>query len=435
MNQLFLLPLRTFLIFAATLFLVGSFFSTETFASFTFTLPEGEYINKANVSSLVFGGHCDIHNEEIQIIAPDSNVFKTPCKQDKTWAPVNISGAAWPEGKLNIKAFRTNAPGDVKERSFTKDTTNIPYVELTNPSNGTAITKLNHKNLIVGGICFAADGETLSKVKVSISDSVAEIKKDLLCDAITLGFGDEFDVSSLQDGTIFVKVSASSMAGNNSEDSASFTKATIPPNVTLSGLPAKGINIANQAGLAPLGICSSKGDKVFLSIFNETKTQLLQGPLITTCDQDNKWKIINFSVSEIPDQNLKIVVKHYRSLTKEWSEEVTNSILKDTTPPQLSLSSSLKNFKMNVKTGSTLTLSGSCTAGDGIVDFGVITKGSNNEEIFTSLKSANCDANGAFELKLDPSLSTNSPLINRQIAASSRDVAMLCRKKASTVCE
>ncbi|RYZ93260.1 MAG: hypothetical protein EOP06_01545, partial [Proteobacteria bacterium] len=190
----------------------------------TLTLTSPSFINSLNVASSQFSGTCSEEGESVSINASGVTASAFCTSQSYTFS-LNLSSIA--DSTLSILATHANASGNTVTSSTTivKDTV-LPSLSFkTMP----VIMSLNKTSYAVEGSC--------SEVGQSISLTVGSLSADsLICTGAS--FAITKDLSSVADGSVTMTISTSDVAGNPKTVSATVTKSTSAPTLTLSGAPS-----------------------------------------------------------------------------------------------------------------------------------------------------------------------------------------------------
>ncbi len=343
---------KFYLLVGAIIFLLSpkSFAGTPTIG---FDLPNVNFINIVNQASLGLGGPCSEGGQQITIEISGQNSLSAVCSSTNSrWSVTNVSASQWPNGSVTFNAKYKSNPSVSAIKTMTKDT-QIPYLTIIDPFNGYKITSVNQNALVVHGTCIPLPGVAISSIKVSLSDVAQSIIISVNCDPMTSDYSVTLNPSTLIDEDLHLEVTAFTTAGNFASSSSSYVKDTLPVTVTIASAPGK-INSASVATHTASGSCSSIGSPVFLDLIKDDD-KILQS-FTETCSSNKTWKITNISMSAMDDGDYQFRARHFKPMTQVWATPVTKTMSKDTVAPNVTFAAPTTGYKMNLVTGTELSL-------------------------------------------------------------------------------
>jgi len=319
--------------------------------SLSFDLPGSDVVNRSNVSFLLFGGACSEPGEQVPVSGPASFSATALCRDTRRWEISNVSLTELSEGSLTFTAQHAGAPAVT--RTLSKDTI-APALSLRSPSNGSTIDAINQTALPVRGTC----GEISQPVTVRARPATAaspSVQRSVTCPS-TRSFSTTLDVSGLPDGDVQILVQHRDAAGNTAQQDIILYKDSHPTEVTLAPIGAY-IPAARSASLQLEGTCNKPGNFIYLDV---TGPGDYLTTLVTLCPNDQRWVFSNLSVTDAPDGPLTFMATLVNDLTGEASSAEVTSI-KDTAPPVLQVSAPGPGTRVNLTTGTVLTVAGTCS--------------------------------------------------------------------------
>jgi hypothetical protein len=288
-------------------------------------------INSYNVSTYALTGTCSEANRQVSFSGGASG--SVSCSAGGTFT-FTTTFASVSDGPINILATQSDAVGNSTTSTpltLIKDTV-APTVTV---DAGGPIYNQNHRAYKVSGTC------TESGRSVEISGSLSQ---STTCTAGR--YSETLDYSSVSDGTVTISATQSDANGNLSATaSRSVTKNTRTPTISFNAVPT--INIQNAASYSLSGTCSENGQNVTLS-----GTVSDQVPCVGNLFSKS------FDLRSVPDSTQLVITAGHASIEGNLALPYTLNLVKDTTPPQVSLKI---GGIVNANNQNSFVVSGSCT--------------------------------------------------------------------------
>lgn len=292
-------------------------------------------INNANKAVYPVSGTCSENTRTVTISVGGVGSSAT-CTTGSYSTTVDVT-ALGDGGSISITANHTDAAGNAATQasvSTSKDTT-APTVAIT---SSPAINNTNKSSYPVGGTC----SENTRVVSVSVGGIAAT-------PTCTTGiWSTSVDVSGLSDGgSISITANHTDAAGNTAtQATASVVKDTVLPTVSIASAPS--INNANKASYPVSGACSENGQTVTVSVGSVSGT-----PTCTAL----AWSV-SLNVNTVPDGASVTVTANHSDLAGNAATTATTTVLKDTSNPNVAITSSPV---MNLANVASYLVSGTCS--------------------------------------------------------------------------
>ena len=318
-------------------------------------------INAGNQNAYTVAGSCTAGDGDVKVTigtAPKSVTMTTACNAAGAWTAPATNVANLPPGPVTITAVQTDAAGNIGTQSvITSKTTGAvtdttaPMVTVVNPG---AINAGNQGAYVLSGTCTAGDGD----IKVSIGTAPNAIVAIAACDGDGRWTIPATNVSSLPAGTVAVQASQTDAAGNTGTVSIIVNKAdTTPPTVTIITPPP--INAGNQGTYSVAGTCTAGDGDIKVSIGTAPNAIAATA----SCDASGHWATPATDVSSLPAGTVDI---HASQTDAAGNTGTASATVNKANPPTPTVT--VENPPpINAANQGTYILSGTCTAGGGMV--------------------------------------------------------------------
>ncbi|MCC7085436.1 MAG: peptidylprolyl isomerase [Pirellulales bacterium] len=281
-------------------------------------------IVSANLASVAVSGTGEAGASVTVVIGDGANSDITPpavtVGEDGHWTIAGIDVSSLADGAITFMAVATDNVGNSSApatATATKDTVapELSIGDVTDP-----IGLANYHSTAIQGT-----GEAGASVKVIATDGTTSTSE------FTTTVGQDgnwsisgIDVGTLNDGTITYHVTATDEAGNETDGSATATKATVA--ITSATDPVNGSNVAHIA----IGGTGEVDAAIAVVVTDGTTTT---SQYTTTIDAGGTWSISDMDASALADGTITYMV----TATDSGSHSATASktALKDTEPPAL----------------------------------------------------------------------------------------------------
>jgi len=208
-----------------------------------------------------------------------------------TWSVSGLNLSNLKDGTVSYTARATDAAGNVASNT-SPGTKSALSVDLTTV---TAINNANKANLSASGT-----GQIGTTVSVVVTDGT----NTSAAKTATVGSNGSWsvtgiDATSLADGNVTYRVTATNTAGDSVQDTQSSTKDTVAPNVTMSAAtaPINNSNVTNASASGTGEVGATIQLKVTDGLTNVT-------PPTTTVGQDGTWSITGINLTTLINGNI-----------------------------------------------------------------------------------------------------------------------------------
>ena len=333
-------------------------------------------VNISNQASLQVSGTCSFSGGPVTLaIYNADNTLATKlvntCDSNHQWQATNLSLSNVKDVNLTFRALHQNITTRLISNPLATDANRVVVKDTVAPQIAFAADLKKYKMntsatavLSVNGKCTKGD----LSVNVGTIDSLKKFQKikTVPCTATGTFKAANLDFTSFADGVITLSIRQSDQAGNQGRQDLSFTKKLSLPSVTIgsnaippeAGKPGKYINSTLQTVVLLSGTCSefgSNGQQVKVT----AQPALPAQPLNAVCNAGN-WTL-KITISDLAEGPV-VFSASTSDFVGNVSEIKSLNLIKDTTPPVLTLTQPLSNFvinKLNYK--QTVNFKGTCS--------------------------------------------------------------------------
>lgn len=311
----------------------------------TVAITSSPVINNANKAAYTVSGTC---SESTRVVSVNvGGVAATPTCSGTTWTTTINVTAVSDNASVSITADHTDVDGNVANQASTtvlKDTVNPTAAITSSP----VINNANKGAYPVSGTC--------SEDTRTVSVNVGGVAATPTCTTGT--WTASVNVTAVADNaSVAITANHTDAAGNNAtQASASVVKDTAVPTVAITSSPV--INNANKASYTVSGTCSENTRQVSVSVGGVTATP--------TCTA-TAWSA-TLNVTAVADSGTVAITADHSDAAGNNATQATASVVKDTTPPTVAISSSPI---INNANKAAYTVSGTCSENTRIVSVNV----------------------------------------------------------------
>ena len=322
-------------------------------------------INEGNKSNYSLRGQCSEATGTINLALTDeSNSVIEPaidpsCGSDHTWSEsLDVSSLA--DGNISVTLSFTDPAGntsDVLSKTVVKDTV-LPSVTIASTFRDFfSHTDDGENAYVIEGTCSEHNQSVTIQMYETSSplNVVTPLGGDPLCEE-SGGQGSwtaRLNPHALSDGGITIEVSQRDGAGNEQQASATATKDTQAP--TLSITPPPAINGSTvMATYAVSGACSEEGREITVTLEDAGGQEIVPNS-VPSCTNSSAWMAV-FDVSSLQDGALSVNALHRDVAGNEAS--AMDSMEKDIQNP-IVLIDNLNNIYATI--AAAYSLSGTCS--------------------------------------------------------------------------
>ena len=300
------------------------------------------------------------------------------------------------DGEISIVVNHRDLTGNSLqlERDISKDV-QAPSISIDSPNN---IFSSSQNTYGVDGEC-SEDGRA---VGVTFEDqSTQTLSSSSTCSGGTWQV-ENFNLSSLADGAITIRITQSDTLGNSKEQSVQVYKSSSDLQVTIDSTPA--VNISNHNSYVLSGTCTPDGGNLTVSVGG-------RAPIMSPSCSNGVWSA-NFNLQLLNDSNtIEITADYSDNGGIESAPQVSAMVIKDIVVPTISIGDPPAIDRI---TDSSTQLSGDCSEDGQLVEVSIA--GSNNNTVESQVYCANT----SWMVVVDVSTLTDASL---EITATHADLA------------
>ena len=266
-------------------------------------------INISNVAAYSLSGTCiagasSNNSEAVTVTVGGATPTSAPACTNEIWAATFNLGNVVDGANIAISASYKNAP--IATASVLKDV-RAPTVALNTPPN---VNRMTDSTYTLSGRC-SESGRAVRIVARDSESTANEVSAQANC--ATTQWQKTMDITSLQAGTLNLRVSHSDLAGNEATATG-----TANNNVIMTLTTPSHIDDDNELSYGVSGTCSEEGEDITLSVGSVSPSTA------PTCASFT-WEVTGLDVSGLDDGAVTITAAH-KSVTQ------TASIYKGCTP-------------------------------------------------------------------------------------------------------
>jgi hypothetical protein len=370
---------------------VASFLKDTLAPTLAINTPiSGGYLNASEVgSTLTLSGTTNANGRTVSVTlgSGGSATTYTATATAGAWSVVVPSSAlqALPQGSVSVRADVSDSVGNAATQataSFIKDTL-APTLTITTPISAGYLNAAEQLvPLVLSGTSTGlADGATVTVGLAGVAYS-ATVANNAWSTSVPAA-----DLQALSQGSLSVSANASDLAGNAATASASFTKDTINPTVTINGpissdgyLSASEVNSSLTISGSSSGIDSGRSISLVVGSSSYTATVQANGSWSKTLSSSQ--------LRDIDDGTISITANG-TDAAGNAAPEASTSVVKDTNTPTISVNQPISAGYLNAgELAVPLALGGSVTDANGQTVTVTLLAGSTTLATFTTTASA-----------------------------------------------
>lgn len=304
-------------------------------------------INASTATSVVLSGTCSEFGAYAQPVQISGAISATAiCQSAGTWS-LNLSSFSVADGSVVFRADHADAAGNRATQAVltvTKDTV-PPTLTITSPvlpvsPSKFMITNTNKASVVFGGAC--------SKAGATISAS-GKLSGTAVCTNGAWSLSGA-SLANVADGDLTISFRIADAVGNASQQDIIIFKDTLAPTITVAGSPYKS-NVTSTANIALSGACSEHGSYA-------------QPVIVTGVDASALTAICNAGTWTLSVAKTKFIegTSTFTVTHKDMagnSSSATGTVIKDSTPPAVTIQSSVT--VINRSNVASVTFSGTCS--------------------------------------------------------------------------
>jgi len=331
----------------------------------SFTTPSDQTHFKQTIT---LQGECSEQNKEVKITTPGLDPLIATCDLASTpkWSLINADFSSLDDGAIVLELEHIDSAGNETTSqvlNLTKD--NIAPVVTIDSQDGLMVNAIEVSNFDISGTCVGAQDGQLIDLKI------AGLSFDPTC--TNEAWNDQVDLSSLDDGSYFIRAKVSDLAGNtSSEVSDSIILDTEAPVITFDSPAADSyIHLGNHDAFTLSGTCSEADLTITITGGDSVETTCSSSsPYIwsTNIDLSDYGSTVTDEVITINIDTQDVAGNAATQLTKTF--KLTNTV------PTLTITAPLADAYVNLSNKSTFAISGTCSfdwsdvvvSGDGLTN-------------------------------------------------------------------
>ena len=353
------------------------FSKDPTLPVITITQPAaGAIFNASTFDKVTISGACNIAGATVTVSGDVSGTLTTTC-DGAVYTLSNIKLEGPDNNKTITVKIEDGAESDQKSVTVIKDT-EAPVIMITSPAVGAYVNSQSQASFTVSGTCTEVGIEN-----VQLVGDIVPIQVDCVAGNPDNTWTAQVDFSSASDGPVFIMASQTDAAGNFGSRTRAFIRDTDAPLIAFTS-PAQGtyINNSNKGAFTVSGTCSEYSATPNITITSSS----LSAPVTTTCGGTNWTATLAFQDG---DESVEVTA----TIEDEAGNTrvATRTFEKDTTNPELVITSPVAGSYVNDSTKAAFTVSGTCS--DPGINNVVITGAAS--------KTVNCENDNTWSADLD----------------------------------